>query len=214
MPQNFLKIQKEYLRKVWLSPSEEAEKVLPAQHLEEPNLSFRWSLSILLLFFSCFVSCAGVSPPGNVQASHVIRNVPFYPQEEYQCGPASLAGVLNYWGLETSPEEIAAEIYSKSVKGTLNIDMVLYVERRGLKVRQYRGSFEDVKSKIDSGYPLIVLVDEGFLVYQKNHFMVVIGYGGEGILANSGRERLKSIPVKDFLRSWERTKFWTLVITP
>jgi predicted double-glycine peptidase len=144
----------------------------------------------------------------------MIQNVPFHPQEEYQCGPASLAGVLTYWNIMVSPEEIALEIYSKSVRGTLNIDMVLYVERRGLKARQYRGSLEDLKTKIDSGYPLIVLVDEGFLIYQKNHFMVVIGYGEEAILANSGREQHKFIPVKDFLRSWGRTKFWTLVITP
>ena len=185
-----------------------------SNRLKGPKPSFRRSLPILVLLLMSFVSCAGVSPPGNVQASHVIRNVPFYPQEEYQCGPASLAGVLNYWGLETSPEEIAAEIYSKSVKGTLNIDMVLYVERRGLKARQYRGSLEDVKTKIDSGYPLIVLVDEGFLIYQKNHFMVVIGHAEDGILANSGREQHKFIPLKDFLRSWGRTKFWTLVITP
>jgi predicted double-glycine peptidase len=164
---------------------------------------------VLLWLFSC----AGAPPIKNSKTIHVIEDVPFHPQEAYQCGPASLAGVLNYWGLEASPEEIAAEIYSKSAKGTLNIDMVLYVEKRGLKARQYGGSFEDIKNKIDSGYPLIVLVDEGFLVYQKNHFMVVIGYGEEGILANSGREQHKFIPVKDFLRSWGRTKFWTLWIT-
>jgi len=152
--------------------------------------------------------------PEDTQASHVILNVPFHPQEEFQCGPASLAGVLNHWNINVSPEEIASEIYSKSAKGTLNIDMGLYAEKRGLKARQYRGSFEDIKSKIDSGYPLIVLVDEGFLVYQKNHFMVVIGYQKEGLVANSGREQHKFIPVKDFLRSWERTKFWTLLITP
>jgi len=144
----------------------------------------------------------------------MIQNVPFHPQEEFQCGPASLAGVLSHWNINVSPEEIASEIYSKSAKGTLTIDMVLYVEKRGLKARQYSGSLEDIKSKIDSGYPLIVLADEGFLVYQKNHFMVVIGYGGEGILVNSGREKHKFIAVKDFLRSWERTKFWTLWITP
>jgi ABC-type bacteriocin/lantibiotic exporter with double-glycine peptidase domain len=144
----------------------------------------------------------------------MILNVPFHPQEAFQCGPASLAGVLNHWNINVSPEEIASEIYSKSAKGTLNIDMVLYVEKRGLKARQYRGSFEDIKTKIDAGYPLIVLVDEGFLVYQKNHFMVVFGYRGEGILANSGREKHKFIPVKGFLKSWERTKFWTLLITP
>ena len=185
-----------------------------SHRLEERNRSFRWRLSILLLFISGLVSCAGVSLPDNRQASHMIQNVPFHPQEEFQCGPASLAGVLNYWNIKVSPEEIASEIYSKSTRGTLNIDMPLYVEQRGLNARQYRGSWEDIKSKIDSGYPLIVLVDEGFLIYQKNHFMVVIGYGEEGLLANSGREQRKFIPVKDFFRSWEKTKFWTLWITP
>jgi len=156
---------------------------------------------MLLLLFPWFVSCAGVSPPENTQASRIIQNVPFYPQEEFQCGPASLAGVLNHWNINVSPEEIASEIYSKSAKGTLNIDMVLYAEKRGLKARQYRGSLEDIKN-------------QNRFVYQKNHFMVVIGYGGEGILANSGRKQHKFIPVNEFLRSWERTNFWTLLITP
>jgi len=159
-------------------------------------------------------SCAGTPPIKNSKTIGVIKNVPFFPQEAYQCGPASLAGVLEYWGHQASPEEIATEIYSKSAKGTLNIDMVFYAEKRGLKARQYRGSLEDMKSKIDAGTPLIVLVDEGFFVYQKNHFMVVIGYQEEGLLVNSGREQHKFIPIKDFLRSWERTKSWTLLITP
>ena len=200
---------------LWLKPhaSFSLRRKRGALHrLEGLKPSFRWSLLLLLL--SWFISCAGVSPPDNMQTSRMIQNVPFYPQEEFQCGPASLAGVLNHWNITVSPEEIASEIYSKSAKGTLTIDMVLYVEKRGLKARQYPGSFEDIKSKIDSGYPLIVLVDEGFLIYQKNHFMVVIGYRGEGILVNSGREKHKFIPVKDFLRSWERTKFWSLWITP
>jgi predicted double-glycine peptidase len=182
--------------------------------IQKEYRSFLWSLSFLLLFLSWLVSCVGISPPENRQVSHMIRNVPFYPQEKYQCGPASLAGVLNHWKINVSPEEIASEIYSKSARGTLNIDMALYVEKIGLKVRQYGGSFEDIRDKIDSGYPLIVLVDEGFLIYQKNHFMVVIGYGGEGIIVNSGREQGKFIPVRKFFRPWERTKFWTLVITP
>ena len=33
MPENFLEIQKEYLKKVWLRPPEELEKALPAQRL-------------------------------------------------------------------------------------------------------------------------------------------------------------------------------------
>jgi ABC-type bacteriocin/lantibiotic exporter with double-glycine peptidase domain len=92
--------------------------------------------------------------------------------------------------------------------------MIFYPERRGLKSTQYEGSFEDVKKKIDAGYPLIVMVDEGFWFYQKNHFMVVLGYRENGVVANSGKYRYKFLPLNDFLKSWERTKYWTLLITP
>ncbi len=176
--------------------------------------TFRLSLWTVYLVLPWLVSCAGVSPPENNRISHVIPNVPFHPQEVFQCGPASLAGVLNYWRVDVIPEEIASEVYSKSAKGTLTLDMVSYAEQKGLRARQYRGSLEDLKNRIDSGYPLIVLVDQGFLIYQKNHFMVIIGYEEEGIVANSGREQQKLVPLKEFLRSWEKAKFWTLLITP
>jgi ABC-type bacteriocin/lantibiotic exporter with double-glycine peptidase domain len=148
------------------------------------------------------------------RGSRLIENVPFYAQEAYQCGPASLAGVLNYWDVAVSPEVIAAEIYSESAGGTLDVDMVLYAQRKGLRVRQYEGSIEDIKRNIDLGYPVIVLVDYGFWVYQQNHYMVVVGYNENGILANSGKEPLKSISFKDFLKSWEKTEFWTMLVKP
>ena len=165
---------------------------------------------ILLLLFSC----AELSQNRESSRPRLIENVPFYPQEAFQCGPASLAGVLNYWGGHFSPEEIATEIYSPRAGGTLDVDMVLYAEKKGLKAVQYSGTLEDLKKNIDSNDPLIVLVDYGFWVYQKNHFMVVVGYGENGLIANSEKERHKVIPLGSFLKAWERTKFWTLRITP
>lgn len=169
---------------------------------------------ILFLSLPLLFSCAGTPDVRESRGSRIIENVPFYPQEAYQCGPSSLSGVLNYWRVDVSPDEIAQEIYSKTAKGTLNIDMILYAEKRGLKVHHYEGSFEDIKGNIDSGYPVIVMVDYGFWVFQQNHFMVVVGYNEDGVIVNSGREQFKFIPCKNFLRSWEKTKFWTLLITP
>ncbi len=146
--------------------------------------------------------------------SHLIENVPFYPQEAFQCGPASLAGVLNYWGVHVTPEEVAKDIYSLSAGGTLNLDMILYSKKKGMKVNHYQGSMEDIKTKIDSGYPIIVLVDLGLLVYQQNHFMVVVGYDENGMIVNSGKDRLKPIAAKSFMKTWKRTNFWTLWIAP
>ncbi len=166
------------------------------------------SFMFLLLVLLC--SCSTVQE--NSQ-SHVIEDVPFYAQTSYQCGPASLAGVLNYWGIKVTPDEIAEEIYSTSARGTLDIDMVLYARKRGLLVTQYEGTIEDLRKNIDSRHPLIVLVDYGFSFMQKNHFIVVIGYNDHGVIVNSGKKKGKFVLEEDFLKSWERTKFWTLLIT-
>ncbi len=159
--------------------------------------------------------CASVAGFREAQTAgdfHIIRDVPFFPQEDYQCGPASLASVLNYWGVPATPEEIANAIYSESAKGTLNIDMVIYAEGRGLTVSQYSGGLKDLKEKIDAGHPLVVLVDYGFSILRADHFMVVTGYSETGVVTNSGRNEKRFIPLKDFMKSWERTKYWTLHI--
>ena len=167
----------------------------------------------LLLIFFFIYSCAG-SPLKESGTVRIIPNVPFYAQEVYQCGPASLAGVLNYWGLKISPGDIAGEIFSPAARGTLDMDMVFYAQKKGFEADQYTGSLEDLQKNVESRHPLIVLVDEGLWVYQKSHFMVVVGYGGGGLVVNSGKEQHKFIPRDHFLKIWERTKFWTLRIAP
>jgi predicted double-glycine peptidase len=170
------------------------------------------SILSALLLCGC-VSVTGVTDSERKSDRHIIENVPFFPQEEYQCGPASLASVLNYWGVSSVPEEIAGTIYSQSARGTLNVDMVIYAQSRGLEASQYRGTWDDLRKEIDSGFPLIVLVDYGFSVFQSNHFMVIIGYGEADVVAHSGKHERKVIPLQDFLKSWEKTNYWTLLVT-
>ena len=169
------------------------------------NLPF---LVFLLLF-----SCAGPSSSLQTNGPRIVEGVPFYPQEEYQCGPASLAGVLNYYGVRVTPGEIAAEIFSRHARGTLDMDLVFYAQKKGLRAEKYAGGLEDLRRSIHSRRPLIVLIDQGFWVYEKSHFMVVVGYDGGSIVVNSGRERHLHVPEAAFLKSWGRAKFWTLRIT-
>jgi predicted double-glycine peptidase len=146
--------------------------------------------------------------------TRIIHNVPFYPQEDFQCGPASLTAVLNFWGVQITPEEIARDIYSPSARGTLTLDMIGYPAKKGMEVVHYQGSMDDLRKKIDSGHPMIVLVDLGFLIYQQNHFMVIVGYEEDGVVAHSGKEPLKHIPLKSFMKTWAKTNYWTLWIKP
>lgn len=171
-------------------------------------------LTFLIILINFFFGCVKTHPIQKPLLGNNIENVAFYPQKAYQCGPASLAGVLNYWGIKVSPNDISNEIYSSSAKGTLTLDMKFYAENKGLRAIIYKGNLEDIKQKINSGYPLIILVDFGFWIFKKNHFMVVTGYDENGVIVNSGKEKQKFLLKEELLRSWRKTDFWTLLITP
>jgi ABC-type bacteriocin/lantibiotic exporter with double-glycine peptidase domain len=167
---------------------------------------------ITLISLVLLASCVAPHSQQRADHGHLIHDVPFFPQEEFQCGPAALASVLNYWNADVSPDDVAAEIFSKSARGTLTIDMILHAQKNGFYAEQFRGSLEKVREYVDAGYPLVVLVDYGFWLIQANHFMVVIGYGGDHVIVHSGKTANKFLQVNKFLTSWEKTGYWTLLI--
>ncbi len=178
-------------------------------------------LSGLALFLTiAFARCAGRpgAKSGNLIAtigSGKIDNVPFYPQLAYQCGPASIAGVLNFYDDNVSPNEVAEAIFRKDIRGTVTLDMLLYARQKGFSATWYSGSADDIRRSVEEGVPLIVMVDLlGLARLSRNHYMVVVGYSPEGIIANSGKAREKSISWRRFLTQWNRTGRWTLRIEP
>jgi predicted double-glycine peptidase len=177
------------------------------------SLPIKYASALFLIFIAvCMPSCSSLHEIHKSSANTIIKDVPFYSQESYQCGPASLATVINYLNVPVKPEEIAEDIYSKSAHGTLNLDMVLYAQRKGLSALQYKGNLNDVHKNIGDGNPLIVLVDYGYLFYKASHFMVIVGYNEAGIIVNSGKMKDHFIPEKEFLKTWEKTNYWTLLI--
>jgi ABC-type bacteriocin/lantibiotic exporter with double-glycine peptidase domain len=170
------------------------------------------SAIFLIVIAVCMSSCLSVHGIRESSSNTIIKDVPFYSQESYQCGPASLAMVMNYLKVMVKPEEIADDIYSKSAHGTLNLDMVLYAQRKGLSALQYKGNMSDIHKNITDGTPLIVMVDYGFSFYEESHFMVIIGYNEYGIIVNSGKKKDHFIPEKEFLKAWEKTNYWTLLV--
>ncbi len=173
-------------------------------------------LLILLLYTPVIWSCSirgGTLPREATIGGERLLNVPFFPQQKYQCGEAALAAVLNYWGEYVTPEQLSSELFNPALKGTLGIDLLLYARRSGYNALLYKGNLEDLKRRIDRGEPLIIMVDYGIGPLQKNHFMVVVGYSGEGIFVHSGTERNSFIDNNNLLRIWRRTGYWTLLIT-
>ena len=171
-------------------------------------------LCVLLLFSGCATT---ERSSGEILAA---IQVPFFPQESFQCGPASLAAVINYWYGKTgtakslTPDPIAQEIYSPSARGVLGIDMERFARKQGFQTEQVAGSLDKLRQSINRGIPPVLLVDYGFSSYQHNHFMVVKGYSANGFLVNSGREENKVIESEELLKVWKKTGYWMLLIKP
>ena len=143
----------------------------------------------------------------------MLTGVPFHPQEEHQCGPASLATVLNFLGGPQSPDDIAAAIYRPGLRGTVSLDLALYPGTRGFSTRFFRGTAADVAAEINAGRPLLVMIDYGFGGVHVFHYMVVTGYDAEGIRVNSGRDRDQRVSWGRFLSLWSGADDWALSVT-
>lgn len=164
-------------------------------------------------------SCASLSTgPVNAadvpQTRRVVSGVPFFPQEDYQCGPACLASVLNFLGEQTTPEQVAAKIFRQEARGSTTLDMAVYPRTIGYDSRWYSGTMRDLQNAVDSGQPRIIFVDYGLGPVSAYHFMVVVGYAPQGAIVNSGGDEHKLIAWPQFMGPWEKTGYWTLEIMP
>jgi ABC-type bacteriocin/lantibiotic exporter with double-glycine peptidase domain len=167
-------------------------------------VTFTVGMTLFILYVCLLSGCStGAKELAIARPSQavLIKDVPFFPQLDYQCGPASLAGVLNYYGDTVTPDEIAE-------------DMVLYARQRGFDSKWYEGNTDDIVRAVDSGSPLVVMIDLGFSLARAYHYMVITGYSSQGVIANTGTTSQKLISWERFMSQWERTHNWTLLVTP
>lgn len=134
-------------------------------------------------------------------------------QEKYQCGPSALASVLNYYGINISPDKITA-LLSGKINGTLNLEMLLFPRRFGFITEMISEDLKIVKNYIAEGVPVILLVDNGFSIYRIPHYVVVIGYDEENMtfVAHWGDEPNRTISEEELLRRWNRMGSWGFVV--
>jgi len=142
--------------------------------------------------------------------------VPFFPDDTDQCGPATLASVFSYWGVRTDPGILKKEVYVPRLKGALPLDLLLAAQARGLKAEIYEGSLDNLKSELEAGRPLVALLDLGFVIFPQGHYVVVTGYDDrrQGVYVHSSLEKDVFVPYERFLRSWDKTGRWSLLVTP
>ena len=145
-----------------------------------------------------------------------LTDTPFYPQTEYQCGPAALATVLRAHGVETTPDKLSSQVYIPGRKGSLQIEMIAATRRHEMLPYKLEPRLTDLFTEIDAGNPVLVLQNLGFEWYPNWHYAVVVGYDTDNheIILRSGTTKRWVTPFDVFERTWQRADFWALVIVP
>ena len=68
-------------------------------------------------------------------AQHLeLDSAPFFPQKDYQCGPASLATVMAYSGISVTPDDLVSKVYLPNRGGSLQVEMLAAPRSYGLVV--------------------------------------------------------------------------------
>jgi len=154
--------------------------------------------------------------PTEFSQAQEITAVKFNPQEDYECGPASLATVLQWQGLNISDKDLVPEIYIPQRKGSLQIELIAATRRHGLIPYVIEKNMTALLREVKAGNPVLVLQNLGLDWYPQWHYAVVIGYdiNKDEIILRSGVTQRRVNSFYLFERTWRRAKYWGFIVLP
>lgn len=150
----------------------------------------------------------------NIPQMVQIENVPFMAQEDKYCGPAALAMVSTWLDRPMTQEDAAVLVYTPERQGTLQIDMLTAARRLGFLAIQSDVP-ETAFIQLAQGRPIIVFLNLGLGIMPVWHYAVLKGYDLEKrtVTLHSGLNENEEMALDTFLRSWARTKYWSMTLT-
>lgn len=174
---------------------------------------------IMLLLTACStvqMQTLRSSPPVNLPARAELTQVVFYPQQEHQCGPASLAMVLQNAGVNVEPQQLASFAYLPEKRGSLQVEMLAAARRHGMVAYLLPPKLADVLAEIAAGNPVVILQNLGLSWYPVWHYAVAVGYDlrSEQMILRSGHEARQALPFFTFESTWARSGYWAMVVLP
>ena len=155
-------------------------------------------------------------PASRLPPTIELRDVPYFPQDAYQCGPSTLAMTMNAAGLDTNPETLTPQVYLPGREGSLQVEMLSTTRRHGLLAYTLRPQLQDVLAEVAAGHPVLVLQNLAFNWWPRWHYAVVIGYDLEKriVILRSGPEPRQQLSLSTFEHTWARSGHWAILTLP
>ena len=174
---------------------------------------------ILLLLTACSTAQIQMlrrSPPAHLPVHTELAQVAFYPQQEHQCGPASLAVALQNAGVYVEPQQLTGFVYLPGKQGSLQAEMLAAARRHGMVAYLLPPKLADVLAEIAAGNPVVILQNLGLGWYPVWHYAVAVGYDlrSEQMILRSGHEARQILPLFTFENTWARSGYWAMLVLP
>lgn len=145
-----------------------------------------------------------------------LADVQFFPQQEFQCGPAALATLLNQRGVRVTPRQLKERVFIPERQGSLQVELVAAAREQGLLVYPLRPRLEDVLKEVAAGNPVLVLQNNGLDWLPVWHYAVVVGFDRDRheLVLRSGITRRLVIDYTAFTVTWARSQRWAVLTLP
>lgn len=143
-----------------------------------------------------------------------VSDIPFFPQDDHQCGPAALATMLKASGVNITPAELVPEVYVPGRRGSFAAELEAAARHHGRMVYTLGGNLDTIIAALREGYPVLVMQNNGLAFYPVWHFAVVVGADPvhETFYLRSGREFREAVSFSTFEYTWARSGYWARLI--
>lgn len=201
--------------------------VLGAQVSLQRRPRNRSARAIAGVFLLCALlqGCAGLVPqtavlrerwPAALPEEIELTGAPFFPQREYQCGPAALATALAYFDVPVTADDLVRQVYIPERKGSVQVEMLAAARRYGMVSYALAPRFDDLLREIAAGTPVVVLQNYGLGPFDRWHYATAIGFDASSgsLVLRSGEWRRWWMPFALFERTWRDSRYWAMVAVP